>query len=193
MKASQPSIACCAEPDTRAAIASGLDQRPVGRLAGRLPFLEPVFRSAVASPGLPGDVVAEWSGENATITPGERTGASLAKDRGSVDAVDAPTRASGAALKATARPVRPGHIQEYPLDGEALLFDARTQTIYQLNETAYAVWRGCEGRTIRDLALDVAARFEVDPKTASEHILELVGLFLGGGLLTLEARDAVEV
>lgn len=181
------------DPNSRSRTPSGQDRSGVREKTTKLPFVEPVFHSAVAESGLPRDVVAEWSGGAGLVTRTQGARTATGEDHEPIHRAVEPTHALGPVLEITAIPTRPSHVQEYPIDDEALLFDPKAQTIYQLNETAYAVWRGCDGRTIRDLALDITARFEVEFETSSRHITELVGLFAVGGLLTLEATDAIQV
>lgn len=81
-------------------------------------------------------------------------------------------------------PCRRGNLREHDLDGEAILFDPRTGNTYQLNRTALAVWRRCDGVTeTREIAAGQCENFEVDFETALDHVEQLVALFTESGLL----------
>lgn len=151
--------------------------------ATKLPFLEPAYRSAAAESGLPPGVIAEWPDDDAPAvslpSPGK-----LVVER-------TPAFRSVVGLHST--PLRQAHVRAYPLDDEALLSDPKSKSLHQLNATAYAVWRGCEGKSVEQLAHDLAARFDVEPRTAAAHVTEMVELFVDGGLLLLEKTDAVLV
>ncbi len=81
-------------------------------------------------------------------------------------------------------PARRSEVVERELDGEAVLFDPRTGDTYQLNRTALAVWRRCDGVTeTREIAAEQCENFEVDFETALDHVEQLVALFTESGLL----------
>lgn len=88
------------------------------------------------------------------------------------------------------RPRRAAHVAEYPVDHDALLYDGRLQTVYQLNATAYYVWRHCDGRAIGEIARSLVGAFPVDPATAIQHVREVIELLSIGALLTEDASNA---
>ena len=49
--------------------------------------------------------------------------------------------------RAAARPVRRSDMTVQELDGEALVYDPVTADTHRLNETAYFIWRSCDGRS----------------------------------------------
>lgn len=85
--------------------------------------------------------------------------------------------------------MRRAEVREYVIDDEALLFDPSREFLYYLNEAAFCIWQDCEGRTIREAALLLSGRYDVDPETALDHVQQIVGALTVGGLLTWEAAD----
>jgi len=155
-------------------------------------FLEPVLNSALVDSELPADVVAEWSGGSESATRDPQTGRKTDRDCGSIGLLDVQSTGVWSEPDLDVSPMRSAGIQEYPIDEEALLFDPKTQMLFQLNETAFAVWNTCDGRTIRDLAQSLTARFDVDVETSLRHTRALVGLFKAGALLTVETTRVLE-
>jgi|GEM_PF-1526244 len=87
-------------------------------------------------------------------------------------------------------PVRRPDIRIYQLDGEAVLFDPRTQKILHLNATALAVFRRCDGQTtMRQVAESLTQSFSVKVETALDQVEQVVGLFADSNLLQLETRE----
>jgi hypothetical protein len=64
-------------------------------------------------------------------------------------------------------------IREYSIDRETLLFDAEARTLHHLNETAYFLWRCCDGRSIDDLSRALIERYKIAPDSATDHVKEL--------------------
>jgi hypothetical protein len=91
---------------------------------------------------------------------------------------------------APSRPRRAPHVSEYPVDDDALLYDVSLQTVYQLNATAYYVWRRCDGRTIDDVARSLVRAFSIDAATAIQHVREVIELLSIGALLTEDVANA---
>jgi hypothetical protein len=154
-------------------------------------FRAPVLRYAEVSARLPADVVAEWSVGYKSPEMSSRTNSDVVDQRPGPKA-NPLSIALKPELNPDASPTRNEGIQEYPIDGEALLFDPQTQTLYQLNETALAVWRSCDGRTIRDVARNLTTRFDVEFETALRHARDLMGLFCARSLLSVEIISALE-
>lgn len=78
-------------------------------------------------------------------------------------------------------------VVEYAMDGEVLLFQTSTRTLYQLNETASFVWRNCEGRHVDELAAEMSSNYDVGNQTSLEHVREILRMFSVTGLIE-EAR-----
>jgi len=86
---------------------------------------------------------------------------------------------------------RRADLPEYEFDGEAVVFDRRTQGLHWLNETALSVLRKCDGRsTIPELAEELAREYRVSDETAVDHVEQLVVLFAHANLLAEEGMHA---
>ncbi len=84
-------------------------------------------------------------------------------------------------------PLRRHDIRIYQIDGEAVLFDPKTHKILQLNVTALAVFRRCDGQTtMRQVAESLTDSFNVTFDIALDQVEQLVGLFAASSLLVLE-------
>lgn len=154
----------------------------------KLPYASPRIQSAVMDGRLPPDVVAEWSG----VLP-EKLDAPIATGTGT------PGSTSGADACRLPRPVgrrrwwelpaslrRRADVLEYPIDNEALLYDPTLQALYCLNETAFYVWRQCNGRSPADLASDLARSYDVENDIALDHVTNAVEMLAIGGLFAEE-------
>ena len=75
-------------------------------------------------------------------------------------------------------PPRRRDLIEEQLDGERILCDPRNGSGHRLNETAYAVWRECDGeRTTREIAQHLTRVYEVELETALDYVEQLVAFF----------------
>ena len=75
-------------------------------------------------------------------------------------------------------PPRRSDVIEEELDGEVVLFDPRSGNTYRLNQTAFAVWRLCDGRaSTRRIAERLTQTYEVAFDTALDHVEQLFALF----------------
>lgn len=75
-------------------------------------------------------------------------------------------------------PPRRNDIVAEELDGEVILFDPQSGNTYRLNQTAFAVWRACNGRaTAREIAAQLMQAYEVDLTTVLDHVEQTVALF----------------
>ena len=84
-------------------------------------------------------------------------------------------------------PLRRHDIRIYQIDGEAVLFDPKTHKILQLNMTALAVLRRCDGQTtMRQVAESLTNSFNVTFDSALDQIEQVVELFAASSLLVLE-------
>ncbi|HSK64136.1 MAG TPA: PqqD family protein [Pyrinomonadaceae bacterium] len=62
--------------------------------------------------------------------------------------------------------------------GEGILVDLNTKRYYQLNESAMIVWKGLEqGKTIKEIADDFTATYEVEADHAAASVQRLVDSF----------------
>jgi len=95
----------------------------------------------------------------------------------------------GAVRQVPQRPRRAAHVSAYPIDQEALLYDAALQTVYHLNSTAYGVWCLCDGRTPTDIARAMTGAFDVSFETALAHTREVVEVLTIGELLFEDHED----
>ena len=158
----------------------------------KLPFGPPTLERARFPSDLPRDVIVEWDGIP-DLHPHRMEGGS----HGAGQAVDdgdgsSPVRLSSAQfpVHGESAPIHRAKVREYVIDDEAVLFDMTTHTLYYLNQSAFRVWCGCEGRTIRDLTSEFTQGYDVDSATAGTHIRQIVDLFALGGLLSGETTDA---
>ena len=160
----------------------------------KLAYAAPKVQSTIIVDGnLPADVLAEWSGALS-----DDPDASISTGRG------IPGPASQAEACRLQGPVSPGRwcelpvslrrradILEYPIDREALLHDRTLQTLHCLNETAFYVWRQCDGRSLADLASALTRSYDVEYDTALEHVMRIVELLSVGGLFASEDMHVV--
>ncbi len=76
------------------------------------------------------------------------------------------------------------------LDGELVFGDPLSGMAYHLNETAYAVWRHCDGRTTtREIAKTLTTDYDVEFDRALDDTEQLV-VFFGEAGLTMHEPDA---
>lgn len=81
-------------------------------------------------------------------------------------------------------PARRKDMVEDELDGEAILSDPASGATHRLNESAWMIWRHCDG--VADtglLATHLSDRFEVEPELAIFHVEQMIVLFMETGLL----------
>jgi hypothetical protein len=170
--------------------------RGVRRCDAKLPFGAPVIESAVLDGDVPKDVIAEWSGADhlndgeLPATPKRLTGRTAEEDARGTDTSE---RCGWRRPGAGASPTRRTDVREYPIDDEALVYDPQTQVLYHLNETAFAIWRRCDGRRIEELASGLTDEYDVNPETALDHVSTVVEILETGGLFAPEATDVVRV
>ncbi len=69
------------------------------------------------------------------------------------------------------RCLRREDVQVRELDGEAFVYDPKTADTHRLNETAWFIWRQCDGRhDTRDIMRELTEQYDVAIEAASEHI-----------------------
>ena len=80
------------------------------------------------------------------------------------------------------------------LGGEMMIMSARDSTLFNLNETATAIWQAADGVTplAEIVRRRVCAQFEVDPATALRDAEELVERLAQHGILKLSDHPIVE-
>ena len=84
-------------------------------------------------------------------------------------------------------PLRRSNIRIYQIDGEAVVFDPKTRKILQLNRTALAAFRRCDGQTtMHQVARSLTDSFHVTFDSALNQVEQVVGLFAASNLLELE-------
>lgn len=86
---------------------------------------------------------------------------------------------------------RQGGMIEYAIDRDGLLFHPGLRLLCQLNETAFFVWRHCDGRRVEELAVLLTEEFEVGIGTARQHVAGVIELFSISGFIVEEAFHAV--
>jgi hypothetical protein len=94
------------------------------------------------------------------------------------------TRSYWPAAPVTGFPRRRGDVREYALDGELVLFDPVTGTLFYLNVAASMVWRLCDSRPVYEIARTLADTYDATFETVLQHVTDLVDTLLLGGLLT---------
>jgi hypothetical protein len=83
-------------------------------------------------------------------------------------------------------------VLDYAIDREGLLFHPDIKLLCQLNETAFFIWRNCEGRRVQDVAHLVTEAFHVGLETAWQHVEGVIELFSISGFLAEETNHASE-
>jgi hypothetical protein len=80
-------------------------------------------------------------------------------------------------------PARRDDVIVEELDGEVVFVDPRTTRAFHFNETAYAVWKRCDGRTTtRRIAEALVAEYDVSLDQALDDVEQLVVFFALAGL-----------
>jgi len=82
-------------------------------------------------------------------------------------------------------PRRRDDIIQNEVDGEAILYDSRTDNTHRLNQTALAVWKRCDGAaTTLQIAWQLVDAYDIQIETALDHVHELLAVFAESDLLT---------
>ncbi|MHC4080039.1 MAG: PqqD family protein [Planctomycetota bacterium] len=80
-------------------------------------------------------------------------------------------------------PLRRGDVAVAEIDGEVVFTDPDNGHTYHLNETAFAVWKRCDGQaTTLEIADALTAEYDVDFDTALDDVEQLVVFFARNGL-----------
>lgn len=86
--------------------------------------------------------------------------------------------------QAAARPLRRSDVTVQELDGEALVYDPATADTHRLNETAYFIWRACDGRsTAERVAERLSETYDVERVTATQHACRIIEELIERGLV----------
>ena len=92
-----------------------------------------------------------------------------------------------AAIRAAFEPQFKGDFGEMRFNEENVFVDPEAHKILQLNVTALAVFRRCDGQTtMRQVAQSLADSFNVAFDSALDQVEQVVGIFADSGLLVLE-------
>ncbi len=80
------------------------------------------------------------------------------------------------------------------LKGEAIIMNPADSSLFNLNETATAIWQAADGRTtLRQIVeREICPRFEVDPETALRDAEELSHALASASILVLDSEPANE-
>lgn len=82
------------------------------------------------------------------------------------------------------RPTATDGIETAVFDGEAVLFDERTQMVHRLSAVAAATWLFCDGKTpVSDMLTELAEIFDQQAETLRDHLCAALGLLADEGLL----------
>ncbi len=90
-------------------------------------------------------------------------------------------------------PRRRSDVHEYAIDGELLLLDPTTQTLFHLNSTAASLWHMCDGRPLRDAVRLLASAHDEEFDTVMEHVNAVIDVLAIGGLLAPSAAGVGHV
>ena len=86
-------------------------------------------------------------------------------------------------------PRRRDDVNEEAVDGEAILFDSRSGSTHRLNQTAYIVWRCCDGgTTTREMADQFTEIYSIEFDTALDRVEQLVAAFVESDLLEATSK-----
>jgi hypothetical protein len=155
----------------------------------KLTYFLPKIESAHGDGKLPPDVVAEWSGLplcNSVSVHADATVVSCLPTRHSAIQSHESTNPSQWICELPEFLRRRSDVREYPIDNEALLFVPHTQMLYSLNETAFAIWRACDGRTMREIALLLSDEYDSEFDVVLGHVTQTLHLLALGGLFEHE-------
>ncbi|MHC5111760.1 MAG: PqqD family protein [Planctomycetota bacterium] len=92
----------------------------------------------------------------------------------------------------TVRPMVRTALTIHDLDGEALIFDPRTQDTHKLNGTAWFILRALSGsRSLGEVAIALQDTYAVEESLAQEQVMSMYRMFDGLGLLEQDKVDPV--
>jgi len=80
------------------------------------------------------------------------------------------------------------------IDGVVVVISPEDSVLHELNPTAGFIWKHATGeRTAEEIAVLLAAEYDVDAPTALADTRELIAELAGKKLLHMESRSAAEV
>ena len=86
-------------------------------------------------------------------------------------------------------PLRRDDVAVAEIDGEVVFADPDNGHTYHLNETAFAVWKRCNGRaTTFQIAVALTAEYDVDFDRALDDVEQLVVFFARNALAGISTR-----
>jgi hypothetical protein len=94
------------------------------------------------------------------------------------------SKASEPAVRPDERLIVPGAVRSRALDDGLVVLDLRTVEYFNLDPVGTLAWKGfAAGRSAEEVALEVAAAFQVSVEEALGDLLELAGELVARGLL----------
>jgi len=89
-------------------------------------------------------------------------------------------------------PIRRSDLVVHELDGEALIYDAKTADTHRLNGTAFFIWQCCAGRdSPTKIADQLAECYDVRPNAALNHVRRMIDELCQKGLLETDGVEAL--
>ncbi|MBI3833281.1 MAG: PqqD family protein [Planctomycetes bacterium] len=164
------------------------DVAPMSSASEKLAYSLPKVESAHVDGHLPPDVVAEWSGRHLSDSVSVHAKATVVSGQPKehhANQYPEPLPPSWI-IKSPKSLRRRSDVREYPIDKEALLFDPCTQMLYYLNETAFAIWQACDGRTMREIARLLIGEYDSEFDVVLGHASQIVNVLALGGLFDHE-------
>jgi hypothetical protein len=91
-------------------------------------------------------------------------------------------------------PARAGKLASRVFGGEAVVMNPADSTLFNLNETATAIWLAADGRTsLRQIVeREICSAWEIDPEAALEDAERFTRELAGHSILLLSAEPAAE-
>jgi hypothetical protein len=97
---------------------------------------------------------------------------------------------SARSIDADLVPAVPATIASVEVDGEAVVYDERRQSVHVLNPTAMLVWTGIDGRTsLGQIAEELASLFGADLDAVRSDVLELAEDLMNRELISAPGRS----
>lgn len=73
------------------------------------------------------------------------------------------------------KPLRRQDVTVHELDDEALVYDATTADTHRLNNTAYFIWKQCDGKNdAGQIAQRIVDIYNISFQSACEHVRQLL-------------------
>ena len=88
------------------------------------------------------------------------------------------------------RPLVRSDVLATEIDGEMVVFDAPSDTVLKMNQSATTVWSCCDGTaTVDEIAADIAEVYDVDRAVVRAQVTDLVTQWSAKGLLANAIGD----